>query len=124
MNVFKIAHLAEKLAADEEKSVFQLTREANFDGVWTAAEIKCLLSELKRDPKLLNYWLQYSDDKRAEEGWFFRKSEASDGFEVAQFKDGEVLESRFFAGDWAMACALFIRNELSTLNYDNSPELR
>jgi hypothetical protein len=72
-----------------------------------------LIEELREHPNFITDWMEYSDDKRTNEGWYFVEDngEYLVGFiNVKLVKSNEV---RF--GDKVEACAWFIKKEVEEI---------
>ena len=72
---------------------------------------------LSNDPRLLDEWVQYSDDQRTDSGWFIR--EEPHGYLVAYFPkqrtgpDLEINRTRY--ADKLSACAAFVKHHIETI---------
>lgn len=66
---------------------------------------------LCKNPEIVNDWLDYSGDKRVNSGWFFRRSDTRDGYQIGYYPCGSVIDYP----DGITACAAFIKHEIEDI---------
>src|SRR6185295_12502945 len=91
------------------KSMLQLVADSGveeFPATLTAADI---VGYLAGHPDVVEYWLQYSANKRVTSGWYFARR--VDRFEVGYHPKGKVLTF----SDPCRGCAEFLIREISAL---------
>jgi hypothetical protein len=115
------AQLSPQEACEIARSYF-ITRKRQFPhrGRYVSPAREALLRFLEERTEFINYWIDWSDDKRWSPAWFFRKVDA--GFEIGQLdRDGKITQSRLYASP-AEACADFILKELDEKKPNQSPQ--
>jgi hypothetical protein len=91
------------------KSPLQLVVESGLAECESALSVEDLLRYLSRNPKLVEQWLRWSEDKRVSSGWYFMRK--ADKYVVGYYPEGEAL---FFA-EALPACAEFIVREVQAI---------
>jgi hypothetical protein len=78
--------------------------------------VKDIREALAEQPRRIDEWAQYSNDKRSSSGWYFRPD--GDGtFEVGYYSSKEKKNTRSSFVDRATACAIFIKREADYIQH-------
>jgi hypothetical protein len=94
-------------------SSYNLLKQSGYFETYNKIEVKDIIVVLNRAPKLVNSWMSWSEDKRADSGWFFLKDKANnyivDNY-AAQKDSGKCIYSNPIE-----ACAEFIKREIESI---------
>lgn len=87
-----------------EQLDYKLLNKANLE-----SELETLLLE---DSSKISDWLNWSENKRADKGWFIKDENGK--YSVGYFEDNSVSKTIKYTNE-AKACASFIVNEISSI---------
>ncbi|HMM81000.1 MAG TPA: hypothetical protein PKC65_13355 [Pyrinomonadaceae bacterium] len=96
----------------ESVSFRDLILNSTYCGSSERVSVEMLAKALSEHPENVENWLAWSDNKRTDSGWFFRRQLAG-GFEVGYFPHTEDRPSlRYAETEIFLACAKFIKYEI------------
>ncbi len=107
--IFNVVSITEIFASRNDISVYQLLKDSGYFEKFSAISIKKIKKELKSHPELIQFWLNYSEDKRTSGGWYLKKDN-NDFFVGNLLKKSE----KHFQNE-VDACALFIKREIEEI---------
>lgn len=97
----------------KNKSVYALLSESGYFELHDQVNQNEIIEVLKIHPHLVNEWLQWSEDKRTNEGWYFTKGDDGKCF-VGHYPEGKEFEE-IKSSDEFIACAAFIKREIENI---------
>ena len=108
--VAKVVDIPWQFSIQGDISIYKLLEQSGYfenHAALTAVEIK---KALKINPGLVQFWLQYSEDKRTSGGWYFKNND-NGTFTVGNLQSNpEIL---FLDG--IEACAEYIKKEIEEI---------
>ncbi|MEO4004180.1 hypothetical protein [Flavobacterium sp. CAU 1735] len=108
-----ILSLPEKFHVLGNASIYSLLKETGYFEINSQINEATILDELNKHPEYINYWLNWSDDKRTTSGWYFKQNE-NGKYVVGYFPVSE--QSRLMEySDLKDACAAFIKREIEEI---------
>jgi hypothetical protein len=105
--------LVPKKIHDTGESVFSLLNETGYPDFRDAITIACLQQVISQHPDCVRDWLGYSEDKRADSGWFFR--EEAGRFVVGYLQSSGKFDPLNMYDNNQEACAEFIKAEIEDI---------
>jgi len=110
----RICQLPRDIRSTGDRSAIQFLRETGFFDAPGLVDRELLVEFLGAHTDLVSDWLQWSEDKRCSDGWYFT---AELGGYAVGFHPGD--EYHFFF-DRVEACAYFVLKELESLRRHGS----
>ncbi len=107
--IFKLISLVRDFSQKNTISIYELLRQSGYSKAAKQVSEQELYKALEGSPSFVNDWLQYSEDKRTNCGWYFKKGD-EDKYLVGYVDDISVTETEH--NDKIKACAKFIKQEL------------
>jgi hypothetical protein len=108
--VEKIVDISRQFSTKHNISIYQLLKDSGYFENYSEITIDEIKKELRLKPELVQFWLNYSEDKRTSGGWYFLKKD-DHTFIVGNLSDHSVIPFN----DSIDACAQFIRNEIEVI---------
>jgi len=109
----RIAMLPRSFNQSGTKSMKTLLSETGYSEVKELLSVSEIKESLRTNPECVSEWLQYSEDKRVESGWYFRQT--SGGCTVGKrARNGRHVSEQSFP-DALDACAVFIKQEVESI---------
>jgi hypothetical protein len=105
--------LAEKLFARGNVSINVLLKETGYFEVHSQINEANISNELKKHPEYINHWLNWSNNKRTNSGWFFKQE--NNGKYVVGYSPEKPDLNHFEYSDLPEACAAFIKLEIEEI---------
>ena len=103
-----------------DKSIHTLLVETGYADIRDQITINAIRNSLSKHPECVPDWIQYSEDKRAVGGWYFKEG-CSGKFIVGCLADGVRGEaSRQSYDDKMDACAVFVKREIDCIKPTNN----
>jgi hypothetical protein len=96
-----------------DKSPLELLRDSGYFDWPDAITVELLADSLKKNPRSIDYWLAWSDNKRAASGWYFQRA-GKDSFVIGYYPTAENLQ-KLICADPFLACANFIKREIEAM---------
>ncbi len=93
-------------------SIKDLLKETGYCDIYDLISEISIAEVLSTNLQAVNYWLEYSEDKRTSSGWYFKKSK-NETYIVGKIDMTETSEVTFT--DKFKACAAFIKREIETI---------
>jgi hypothetical protein len=93
-------------------SMYSLLRQSGYFEVGSQVSKEMISDVLVQHPELLDEWIEYSEDKRSDHGWYIRR-ESDSTFKVGYRPNGD---SELFSNG-IDACAAFIKFECESINF-------
>lgn len=109
----KIIKLPETFYLNGNVSIYNLLRDSGYFEMYDQIDENNILEELTKHPEYVKIWLEWSDNKRTDSGWFFQKSDHGK-YTVDYFPKKEKSDSVEYE-DSKLACATFIKLELEAI---------
>ncbi len=109
----KILSLPEKFYNLGNASIYSLLKETGYFEIYCQINEATILDELNKHPEYINYWLNWSDDKRNTSGWYFKQNE-NGKYVVGYFPASEQSKQMEYS-DSKEACAAFIKREIEEI---------
>ena len=93
-------------------SMYDLLQQTGYPDIADQVSEQDLYSELITHPDLVNDWFQYSQDKRCDDGWYFKYSD-NNKYLVGCLDKSSNIETEY--NDKFKACAAYIKKELDQI---------
>jgi hypothetical protein len=107
--VSEVVNITKKFSLRDDVSIYQLLKDSGYFENYFDISIYRIKKELEFHPELVQFWINYSEDKRTSGGWYFKKDNNT-------FKVGNLIKkSEMLFIDSADACAVFIKNEIEEI---------
>lgn len=92
-----------------------LLKETGYFDVYDKISVKVIRDALRADSDRVIDWLQLSEDKRSDAGWYFCRGDKGDYYEVGYFslKANDIPSVKY--SDSTEACAAFIKHEIEKI---------
>ena len=90
------------------KSIYTLLEESGYFENYNQVDESNILIAIKKQPDLVNDWLQYSDDQRSSPCWYFKQSDDKKYFFVGHYTESKKFEGINFTNKLE-ACAAFVK---------------
>ena len=112
--ILSIIHLARDFSKpDNNQSIYHLLESTGYFSNFDQINVAAIQSELKAHPDMIEEWLQWSENKRSNSGWYFKNENGTSivGY-YSGSKDGNSILKY---SDLSEACATFIKNEIEDI---------
>jgi hypothetical protein len=106
----QIIEIPKEFKRKKDISIFQLLVNTGYIKNKNDINIEDIKKELKEKPELIQFWLNYSEDKRTSGGWYLLKK--NDSTFIVGNIDGR---SKSIFTDCFDACATFIKKEIEAI---------
>ncbi len=94
-------------------SPYELVRKSGYFKLHDKIQEAEIIELLKQYPKVIEDWLQWSDDKRCSSAWYFNKGDDNKYF-VAHHPEGDK-DQEIWTEDGFKACAGYIKREIESI---------
>ena len=94
-------------------SIYSLLLESGYFAVHDQVTEGAIHDALRGHPEVVGDWMNFSEAKRANSGWFLRRGGAN-GYQVGHYPDHEPVDY----SDELGACAAFIKREIEDIRTD------
>lgn len=111
---YDVVRISQKFNARGNVSVVTLVHESGYPSARDALAAPTIAEALRAQPSLILDWLQYSENKRSDAGWYF-KAGAPNTWNVGFLSNG-TMQTEVSFSDPVAACAAFIKSELESIN--------
>lgn len=112
-NVIKqIIELPTKYYKVGDKSMHSLLRDTGYFETYEQISEKDIYKALIQHPEFLKEWLQWSENKRTDEGWYFNQSNGNK-YLVGYLSRTGTTQNEYT--DASLACAVYIKHEIENL---------
>jgi hypothetical protein len=108
-----ILSLPEKFYALRNVSIYDLLKETGYFELYSQINEATFLDELNKNPEQINYWLNWSNDKRTTSGWYIKEDE-NGKYVVGYFPSSEQSNQMEYS-DLNEACAAFVKREIEEI---------
>jgi hypothetical protein len=109
----EVARIPQVFLQRGDISVYGLLQESGYFERFAAVTAEVLRTVLAREPSLVSDWLTYSENKRADAGWYFRQEPI--GYVVGCVAhDGSQTRKNTYA-DRIEACSEYIKAEMEDI---------
>ena len=107
--LIELIYIPRRVCQDPAVSVHDFLKDAGYFEIRAQISEKNIYDVLVFHPDLVEDWLQYSEDKRSDHGWYFIKK--SEGKYIVGYlsKESDMV---FEYNDELKACSSFINREL------------
>lgn len=119
--IHSILHLPDTFYASGNISVINLLNSMSFNKYINDITAIMLYEELLKYPLTAVNWLEWSSNKRTNEGWYFMKVD-NNKFVVGEYSN-ELNNNQFVFDDLYEACSFYIFNELKYIHLRNKDDL-
>lgn len=110
--IFKLISLVRDFSEIRTISIHELLRQTGYPKVADQITEQDVYKELLAHQRFVNNWLEYSEDKRTDGGWYF--IQAGNGkYLVGCVGNASTKETEY--DDKIKACAKFIKQELDVI---------
>jgi len=109
----KIIRLPYVLRKETGKSIYSLLEETKYFDSHNKVSVEDMKTCLSENLEYIQYWLEYSADKRTSSGWYISKVRP-DRFVVGLLNSNNIHEETEYS-DELSACANFIKKEIEEL---------
>lgn len=110
--IFKLISLVRDFSQMHTISIYELLRQTGYPKVADQITEQDVYKELLANQNFVNDWLEYSEDKRTDGGWYFKRA-GNGKFLVGCVGDTGAIETEYC--DKIKACAKFIKQELDVI---------
>jgi len=111
--VDKIINIPEKFYKQGDVSIYSLLKETGYFELYDQINVEDIYSALKNKRDEIHNWLQWSEDKRSNSGWYFTANETGE-YIVGYFPVKEGIATERYT-DVFLACAHFIKKEIEVI---------
>lgn len=113
-----VVHLPRNFRDRGNVSMYALLREIGYFAVHEQVTEDAIHRALLEYPECVHDWMDWSEGKRTDAGWFFRR-EGETGYEVGYFPVCSDRHQVIKYPDEAAACAAFIKREIEDIRTDS-----
>lgn len=110
--VYAIICLPRRFSEGGDKSIHVLLMETGYANIRDKITVEKIKKFLYKHSEYVADWMQYSEDKRTADGWYF-KEDGSGRFVVGCLADGEAISQSY--DDKIGACAIFVKREIDSI---------
>lgn len=107
-----IINIPSTLHCNETESMYSLLQKYNYFEQYDMVQEDLIREVLIKNPEYINQWLQWSEDKRSSEAWYFIKN-TNNKYTVGYYGSKKEIKKEYF--DAASACAAFIKLDIESL---------
>jgi len=111
--VINIINIPVEYNKRDDVSIFSLIEESGYFNAHDQITYDDIRAAIVEYPESVNAWLQYSEDKRSSDGWYFKP--ADQGYEVGFFGQKMIDRKHQIYSNRLEACAVFIKNEIEAI---------
>ncbi|KYG82374.1 hypothetical protein [Roseivirga echinicomitans] len=109
--ILKIIHLSSDFRGpDNNQSIYNLLESTGYFSNFDQISIDAIQAGLTKHPKVIEEWLEWSESKRGNSGWYFKND--NEKSVVGYYTGSEDTSSSINYSDLHEACATFIKNEI------------
>lgn len=109
--IFKLIRLAREFSQKRTVSINELLQKTGYSKIASHISEKDLYKQLAVHPEFVGDWLEYSQDKRCDDGWYFKLSDKK--YLVGYVGKNRNAETEY--DDKIKACADFVKQELDQI---------
>ena len=110
--IFKLINLAKEFSQKHTVSIYELLQKTSYLKVADQISEQDLYKGLAIHPDFISDWLEYSEDKRTDDGWYFKLSDRNK-YLVGSVNESGITETEY--NDKIEACAVFVKKELDLI---------
>ena len=110
--ILKVINLPHDFYRLKDVSVYRLLQDSGYFIGYNQISNDDILLELKHHNNAINDWINWSTNKRLNNGWYFERT--NDGYVVGDHSTGQIAHKQFY-NDATEACAAFIKNEIEDI---------
>lgn len=112
--ILNIIHLSSDFRAhDNNQSIYNLLESTGYFLNFDQISIDAIQTELRKHSKVIEEWLEWSESKRSNSGWYFKND--NEKSVVGYYTGLEDTSSSINYSDLHEACATFIKNEIEDI---------
>lgn len=108
--VFAIIHLPSEFNRKGDSSFYELLKSTEYFSFFSQINVPDLIEGLKQYPDCVFDWLQYSEDKRTSDGYYFIRHKEE--YRIGNLNRNGTKQSEEKYEDRFLACATFIKYEV------------
>lgn len=109
----RIIYLPGQFQKIGDVSIYSLLKESGYFELHNEINEADIIREIIVNPQCISQWMTWSDNKRSNEGWYFKQSKEGK-YIVGYFPQKEGAKMREYS-DINDACATFIKLELEDI---------
>ena len=110
--ILKLISLVRDFNQIRTVSIYELLQQTGYPNSAGQIAEQDLYKELVANPSFVNDWIEYSEDKRTDGGWYFKQA-ASGKYLVGCAGNTGIAETEY--DDKIKACAKYIKQELDVI---------
>lgn len=110
--IIEITHVPRNLHRLNSVSIYTLLKESGYFETHSLVSIGDIRAALELEPRCVEEWLVYSEDKRCDSGWYFMQTEKNK-YVVDYYPPGDKAYITY--DDPLDACAAFIMKEIEDI---------
>jgi hypothetical protein len=95
-------------------SIFELIKETGYFQMHDQILEQNIREELNRHPEYVKEWLNYSEDKRSDSGYYFKQDDR-DNYVVGYYDKKNRKQPKRIYTNQIEACASFVKNEIEDI---------
>jgi hypothetical protein len=110
--IFKLINLARDFSQKRTVSIYELLQQAGYMEAVGKISDQDIYRELVAAPDFADDWLEYSEDKRTSNGWYYKQTD-NGKYLVGYVDESGKTETEY--DDKIKACSKFIKQELDAI---------
>lgn len=110
--IFKLINIAKEFSQKHTVSIYELLQKTSYLKVAGQISEQDLYEGLATHPDFVSDWLEYSENKRTDGGWYFKLSDRNK-YLVGSVNESGITETEY--DDKIEACAVFVKQELDLI---------
>lgn len=107
MNLYEIGN---------EESFYSLLKRTGYLDVSIEISTEDLYNELIHNERYIQYWINWSENKRVRSGWYFQVINEN-SFEIGELNGVNVIKQ--FFSNRTKACAMYIKKEIEEVRFNS-----
>jgi hypothetical protein len=107
----RILNIPSEFNTSQTKSITNLVIASGYVQMYLLVTTIVLENAIRREPRVMDSWQEYSENKRTTHGWFWKKGNQN---EVGYYSAHGILNVESY-DDIYKACAAFIKHELEDI---------
>lgn len=110
----KIIYLPKEFSKKGDTSIYDLLKKSGYFEKFNQISEDKILKAVKENPLCINDWLLWSENKRSDSGWYFKKY-SDNKYAVGNLISGKGNIQEIEYSDASVACAAFIKKEIEDI---------
>lgn len=101
-------------SAENNQSIHSLLKDTGYFEAYDSINEDKVKEALEQQPKYIDQWLSWSEDKRGGSGWYFIKS-GGQKYVIGFLNSDTIISEKVEYSDKNSACAAFIKREAESI---------